>query len=356
MGLTGNLKTVSFPDILQLLATGKKTGTLQISTNSRQKEIVFEDGNIIFASSINASEDLLGNLLLKRGKISKSDLEQAIALHKQTGRQLGTTLVDMNLFEKDEVIECLKMQIEEIVYNLFSWPEGEFKFAENAMPKSMPMTVELSTMSVIMEGTRRIDEWVEIEKVLPPDDVKLMLTKAPGTHAEPAQVFHAIADMGDFPVEHGANAFGADDKVAVAKISVHQAQRCVLRQVLLQPAKGQFKGGVILGARHGCFVAVKITDAIHQIAVVIYQLPHRHPDHARWQNSRLDGVQTGQYFPALVGHGLARLRKRRVAQNAWSQHFAFDAVHHIAIAQGVIPGDREVDFGHQTTGLVDDFL
>jgi len=126
MGLTGNLKTVSFPDILQLLATGKKTGTLQISTNSRQKEIVFEDGNIIFASSINASEDLLGNLLLKRGKISKSDLEQAIALHKQTGRQLGTTLVDMNLFEKDEVIECLKMQIEEIVYNLFSWPEGEF--------------------------------------------------------------------------------------------------------------------------------------------------------------------------------------------------------------------------------------
>ncbi len=181
MGLTGNLKTVSFPDILQLLATGKKTGTLQISTNSRQKEIVFEDGNIIFASSINASEDLLGNLLLKRGKISKSDLEQAIALHKQTGRQLGTTLVDMNLFEKDEVIECLKMQIEEIVYNLFSWPEGEFKFAENAMPKSMPMTVELSTMSVIMEGTRRIDEWVEIEKVLPPDDVKLMLTKAPKT-------------------------------------------------------------------------------------------------------------------------------------------------------------------------------
>jgi hypothetical protein len=179
MSLAGNLKTVSFPDILQLLATGKKTGTLQISTTSRQKEIVFQDGNIIFASSINASEDLLGNLLLKRGKISKADLEQAISLHKQTGRQLGTTLVDMNLFDKDEVIECLKMQIEEIVYNLFSWPEGEFKFAENAIPKNIPMPVELSTINVIMEGTRRIDEWIEIEKVLPPDDVKLMLNKAP---------------------------------------------------------------------------------------------------------------------------------------------------------------------------------
>jgi hypothetical protein len=34
-------------------------------------------------------------------------------------------------------------------------------------------------MNVIMEGTRRIDEWVEIQKVLPPDDVKLMLTSKP---------------------------------------------------------------------------------------------------------------------------------------------------------------------------------
>ncbi len=184
MSLTGNLKTVSFPDILQLLSTGKKTGVLQISTGTRQKEIAFRDGNIIHASSINSTEDLLGNLLLKRGKISKDDLEKAIAMHKQTGRQLGTTLVDMNLFDKEEVLECLKLQIEEIVYNLFSWEEGEFKFLENAAPKKAPLLVELNTVNIIMEGTRRIDEWVEIQKVLPPDDVKLKLNIKPKTNRE----------------------------------------------------------------------------------------------------------------------------------------------------------------------------
>jgi hypothetical protein len=184
MGLAGNLKTVSFSDILQLLATGKKTGTLQVSTTARQKEVIFSDGKIIYASSINSSEDLLGNLLLNRGKISKPDLEKAVALHKQTGRQLGATLVDMNLFDKDDVLECLKLQIEEIVYNLFSWPEGEFKFAEKALPKKMPLTVELNTMNVIMEGTRRIDEWVEIQKVLPPDNIKLKLAPMPKTKKE----------------------------------------------------------------------------------------------------------------------------------------------------------------------------
>lgn len=179
MSLVGNLKTVSFPDLLQLLASGKKTGILEISTKSRQKEIAFRDGAIIFASSINSTEDLFGNLLLKRGKISKDDLDRAIMMHKQTGRQLGTTLVDMNLFEKEEIIECLKLQIEEIIYNLFSWEEGEFKLIENASPRNAQFTIELNTMNVIMEGTRRIDEWVEIQKVLPPDNIKIKMTMNP---------------------------------------------------------------------------------------------------------------------------------------------------------------------------------
>ncbi len=184
MSLSGNLKTVSFPDILQLLASGKKSGILECRTTTRQKEVAFKDGNIVYASSVNSTEDLLGNLLLKRGKISKTDLERAIALHKQTGRQLGTTLIDMNLFDKDEVGQCLKMQIEEIVYNLFSWHEGDFVFHEGTQPKNAPFLIELSTMSVIMEGTRRIDEWLEIQKVLPPDDMMLAIAKAPKVNRE----------------------------------------------------------------------------------------------------------------------------------------------------------------------------
>jgi hypothetical protein len=184
MSLSGNLKTVSFPDILQLLATGKKTGVLECKTTTRQKEVAFKDGNIIFASSVNTAEDLLGNMLLKRGKISKSDLERAIKLHQQTGRQLGTTLIDMGLFDKNEIGECLKLQIEEIVYNLFSWQEGDFIFHEGSSPKNTPFLVELPTMSVIMEGTRRIDEWMEIQKVLPKDDVLLRIAKSPKVNRE----------------------------------------------------------------------------------------------------------------------------------------------------------------------------
>jgi hypothetical protein len=184
MGLTGNLNTVSFPDVLQLLSTGKKTGILSIATGSRKKEIAFREGNIIYANSVHSNEDLLGNLLLKRGRISKKDLERAIVLHKQTGRALGATLIDMQLFDKAEIAECLQMQIEEIVYNLFSWPDGEFDFFENKTPQNAPFLVNLSTMNIIMEGTRRIDEWLEIQKVLPPNDVLLRAKAAPKVNSD----------------------------------------------------------------------------------------------------------------------------------------------------------------------------
>lgn len=184
MSLSGNLKTVSFPDILQLLSTGKKTGILLIETETRKKEVAFKDGSIVYASSVNSTEDLLGNMLLNQGKISKSDLERAITLHRQTGRQLGTTLIDMKLFDKDEIAEVLKQQIEEIVYNLFSWRDGDFTFRENESPKNAQFLVALPTMNVVMEGTRRIDEWMEIQKVLPPDDVMLAISKAPKVKRE----------------------------------------------------------------------------------------------------------------------------------------------------------------------------
>lgn len=167
-----------------MLSTGKKTGILAVTMGSRQKEIAFRDGNIVYASSAHSQEDLLGNLLLKRGKINKKDLERAIALHKQSGRALGATLVDMQLFDKNEVSQCLRMQIEEIVYNLFSWSEGEFSFTDGAKPENASLLVNLTTMNVVMEGTRRIDEWLEIQKVLPPNNIMLRISLAPKSNPE----------------------------------------------------------------------------------------------------------------------------------------------------------------------------
>jgi hypothetical protein len=173
MSLTGNLNTISFPDLLQLLSQGKKTGTLTLSRHRMQKQIAFRNGNVIYACSVNDKEDLFGSMLLKRGRISKSDLKRALQVQKSSGKKLGTVLVELDLFSREEVIEALKLQIEEIVYTLFGWDEAQFGFDEGKLPPDDQIQTELNTVNIIMEGTRRIDEWVEVQKVLPGPDVPL---------------------------------------------------------------------------------------------------------------------------------------------------------------------------------------
>ncbi len=170
MSFTGNLQTVAFSDLLQLFSAGKKTGTVTIVRGNIRKELVFRDGNIISATSHDAEEDYLGQILLKAGRISKTDLQRAVYMHKTSGKRMGQVLVEMKLVSRDELGLYLRQQIEEIIYNLFSWKEGEFIFREGQLPATREGLVELNTMNVIMEGTRRIDEWVEIQKVLPRDN------------------------------------------------------------------------------------------------------------------------------------------------------------------------------------------
>jgi hypothetical protein len=102
----------------------QRPGSLIVPPNIR-KEIVFRDGNIITASSQDAEEDFLGQLLLKVGRITKTDLQRAIYMHKTSGKRIGQVLVEMKLISREELTLYLKQQIEDH-YNLFSWKEGNW--------------------------------------------------------------------------------------------------------------------------------------------------------------------------------------------------------------------------------------
>ncbi|MCD6163308.1 MAG: DUF4388 domain-containing protein [candidate division Zixibacteria bacterium] len=177
MSFTGNLKTVSLPDIFQLIFSTKKTGVLFVSKGDVKKEIYFKGGFTVYAVSSD-EKDLFGNLLLKMGRISKGELDKVLK-EKKDGKKIGAALVEQRLFTREEILDCLRLQIEEIIYGLFGWKDGEFDFVEGKAPPPETIQTELNPMNIIMEGTRRIDEWEELKKILPPDDVLVELEKNP---------------------------------------------------------------------------------------------------------------------------------------------------------------------------------
>ena len=95
MAIKGSLKEASLPDVLQLLAMGKKTGCLSVTHRNNFGYIYFDKGRICYASIVNR-RDRLGDILLKSGVITPEQLQEAIAAQAtQRDKRLGEILVGL---------------------------------------------------------------------------------------------------------------------------------------------------------------------------------------------------------------------------------------------------------------------
>ena len=177
MAIRGSLREASLPDVLQLLAMGKKTGCLSVTHRQQFGTIHFERGRISHAAIVNR-RDRLGDILVKHGLVSPAALEEAIAAQaSQPQRRIGDLLVAGGHLGREQLHEYLKHQIEEAVYLLFTWSQGTFTFEPDVVPDPQDITVSISPESLLLEGARRVDEWSLIEKKIPSLDIVFSLDR-----------------------------------------------------------------------------------------------------------------------------------------------------------------------------------
>jgi tetratricopeptide (TPR) repeat protein len=171
MAIKGSLKEASLPDVLQLLAMGKKTGCLSVTHRNNFGYIYFEKGRIAYASIVNR-RDRLGDMLMKAGLITREQLDQAIGAQPgYKDKRLGDILVAQGLVSRDELHAQVRVQIEEAVYYLFTWSQGSFNFEADIRPEEQDFTVSINPESLLLEGARRVDEWGLISKKIPSFDL-----------------------------------------------------------------------------------------------------------------------------------------------------------------------------------------
>ncbi len=166
MGIHGNLHTMSVSDLLQFLATGRKTGTLKLGRGGIVKQIYLEAG-LIVGSTSNDPRELLGQVLLHYGKIEESQLQTAMEIQRQFGGKLGVILAARDFVSQDDVVEVLRTRTLEIIYDLFIWEEAEFEFFDNEPVPADLIRIQVNATSVIMDGIYRIDEWARYRNVIP---------------------------------------------------------------------------------------------------------------------------------------------------------------------------------------------
>jgi len=162
MPIEGPLKELGIHDVFQLLDLSRKSGVLRVFSKERDNEgSVFFDSGAVVAATMKSNPHLLGTLLENSGKVTAADLARATATQRAGDkRRVGEILVANGVVAARDIDRYMRQQIETVVFDLMSWSEGFFSFAEEPpRPIRKDTAVRVSTESLLMEGARRIDEW-----------------------------------------------------------------------------------------------------------------------------------------------------------------------------------------------------
>jgi hypothetical protein len=165
MSVSGNLKTMLPGDLLQWLSLGQKTGTLCVTNKGVQKKIFFRNGRVISSAS-NDPREYLGQFLMSHGYITEEELMKAMEVQQQSGILLGKILVMIDVINEEDLQRLMRLKAEEEIYDIFLWNEGDFQFLDDELPTMEMIPLRVDVTGLIMEGTRRVDEWNRIHTLI----------------------------------------------------------------------------------------------------------------------------------------------------------------------------------------------
>jgi len=176
MGLSGNLRTMLPGDLLQWLSLGQKTGTLVVSNSRVEKKIFFRNGRVISSAS-NDPREYLGQFLMSHGYLTEPELKKAMEVQQQSRILLGKILVMIDVITEPDLQRFMRLKAEEEIYDIFLWNDGDFFFVDDELPQMEMISLQVDVTGIIMEGTRRVDEWARIRETVPSEAVIPLLLR-----------------------------------------------------------------------------------------------------------------------------------------------------------------------------------
>lgn len=178
MSLSGSLSTMSLADLLQWAAGALKTGRFDFRQGAILKEVFFQSGVVVAAAS-NQPTEMLGHVLVARGKLTEEQLRAALLTRREGHEFLGQVLVRLGFVSKEDLLRALADRTEEIIYSLFEQEDAEFHFEPAEVPSIQMVLISLSVDHVLLRGVHRHDEMARIREVFP--DGRVVLARASST-------------------------------------------------------------------------------------------------------------------------------------------------------------------------------
>ena len=179
MALEGSLRDFDLFSLFNMIKTQGKSGTLVLSRGQEFVKIFFDQGDIVGCDSNQVRmEDRVGAMLVRLGRLSGDELLAMIQKQRETLKRMGSLLLESGKVSQQDLQDALFNQAMSIIYRTFRWVEGDYRF-DSILPLDLdrdnfpPIPVD----TVLMEAARIMDEWPEVQRRLPDNNVPLRKTE-----------------------------------------------------------------------------------------------------------------------------------------------------------------------------------
>ncbi|MBN1354955.1 DUF4388 domain-containing protein [bacterium] len=170
MAISGTLEGMPPQDLLQWISRGKKHGILSVRCKDTGIDIRFRDGWVVGVHS-SRSKDRLGALLVRKGIIDAGQLSDLRRDQSTRSSLMGEMLVQREMISENELEDVLVDQVQDILFDFLLRDSGEFIFEERQLDRREQLIEPVNTSTLLLEGTRRIDEWRRIRSEIPSNRV-----------------------------------------------------------------------------------------------------------------------------------------------------------------------------------------
>ncbi len=179
--MDGELSKGIVPGLLREIYVSRMSGWLRLVRGKERQSIRFRRGHIVNAHT-NVLEERLGELLVRRGKLSAADLARATEIVVREKARLGEVLTRLGLIDASGLEDAVAMHVHEMLVKVFIWTEGSYQFEpEDENAPVAELTLKLSTGELILEAVRALadpdlvrEALGNMDRILRPSDDPLL--------------------------------------------------------------------------------------------------------------------------------------------------------------------------------------
>ncbi|HEX4382008.1 MAG TPA: DUF4388 domain-containing protein [Myxococcales bacterium] len=179
MLVRGDLKDSDFAEVLSEVHRWRATGALLVENAPVKKLIWLREGAPVFVRG-NLLSEALGQVLVRERMIKLAECEEALKRVRVSKRLLGTELIELGCISPANLAYALQLQVEQKLYDLFSWTEGTYRFNPRSEMPELQVALELTPARILREGIRRAYDDARVRRALGPvEDCPVRLTDDP---------------------------------------------------------------------------------------------------------------------------------------------------------------------------------